>query len=244
LRVLIVADIHANLEAFQAVLEDAGRRGGFDEIWCLGDVVGYGPDPGACIELLREHQHICVAGNHDQAAIGRLGLEDFNPHAAAAARWTARQLEPHQVEYLASLPEVVRRGEFTLVHGTLRHPIWEYLLSFEEARATFHLLSTTLCLVGHSHIPFLCREASPLQCAFLPFPEGEPLEIGGERWIVNPGGVGQPRDGDPRPSYILYLAEEGTVTRYRTTYDIGATQEKMRRAGLPPSLIQRLAYGM
>ena len=242
MRALILGDIHANLEAFHAVVEDARHRGGFDEVWCLGDVVGYGPDPVACTELLRRQKHVCVVGNHDLAAIGRLDVGDFNPHAAAANRWTARRLRPEDVVYLLQLPEKLHVGCFTLVHGSLRHPIWEYLLSAEAAGATFELLDTACCLVGHSHVPFLCRETSQ-GYLFEEFAEGESFPLKEERWIVNPGAVGQPRDGDPRSSYAIYDDEEGSLVRHRVEYDIATTQEKMRRAGLPGVLIRRLSYG-
>ena len=199
MRALIVADIHSNLEAFQAVLDDAAIRGGFGEIWCLGDVVGYGPNPGECIDLLRRHSYSCVAGNHDLAAAGTLSTEDFNSHAAFAAHWTAAQLVSEHAQFLSSLPEVVNKEEFTLVHGSLRLPVHEYLMSNESARGTFQLLLSRFCLVGHSHIPFVCREGA-LQNDFEPFPEDYPHHLGEERLIINPGGVGQPRDGDPRPS--------------------------------------------
>ncbi|MFQ5860820.1 MAG: metallophosphoesterase family protein, partial [Dehalococcoidia bacterium] len=158
MRALIVADIHSNLEAFQAVLEDAQSTGGFDEVWCLGDTVGYGPDPGPCIDLLRHHPHRAVAGNHDWGATGKIGIDDFNPYAAAACRWTAQQLTPEHQHYLLSLPETEQWGDFTLVHGSLRSPIWEYLVSPESALETFRLLKSRYCLVGHSHLPFICRE--------------------------------------------------------------------------------------
>ena len=243
MRALIVADIHSNLEALQAVMEDASQRGGgFDAVWCLGDVVGYGPDPGPCIDLLRTHDLLCVAGNHDHAAIGKIGVEEFNPYAAAAARWTAAQLKAGHVSYLSNLSEVERCGDFTLVHGSLREPIWEYLVNQYAALDTFSRLESPYCLVGHSHIPFLCAERDSV-AAFGPFVEDQPTALGPQRLIVNPGGVGQPRDGDPRPSYAIYDSDTATIARYRVTYEIAVTQEKMRRAGLPDYLIQRLSHG-
>jgi len=241
LRALVVADVHANLEALHAVLEDAQRRGGFDVIWCLGDTVGYGPDPVACLDLLRQHNLVAVAGNHDHAAIGKRTIEDFNYAAAEAARWTARQLSPEVSSFLAGLPLVAAAAPFTLVHGTLRDPISEYLLNLDAARSTFELLRTRYCLVGHSHIPFLCLDDDHPR--FGEFPEDQPWELGEERWIINPGSAGQPRDRDPRPSYALYDSQPGTIARHRVAYNIAETQEKMRRAGLPPVLIDRLNHG-
>lgn len=242
MRALILADIHANLEAFHAVLEDARNRGGFDQVWCLGDVVGYGPDPVACIELLRRQEHLSVVGNHDLAAIGRLDLREFNPYAATANRWTARKLRPEDIVYLLQLPERLHIGRLTLVHGSLRRPIWEYLLSEEAAQATFQLLDTDCCLVGHSHVPFLCRETGK-GYLFERLEEEKVFPLEEERWIVNPGAVGQPRDGDSRGSYAIYDDEEETFVAYRVEYDVATTQEKMRRAGLPDFLIQRLGHG-
>jgi predicted phosphodiesterase len=243
-RVLLLGDIHSNLEALQAVLQEARARGGFDVLWCLGDIVGYGPDPGPCIDLLRTLSHVAVAGNHDLAAVGAIGLEAFNPHAAEAARWTAQQLSPQQRSYLEALPQRVEQGEFTLVHGSPLDPVWDYFLpdamSPEEVRQSFQRFHTPYCLVGHSHIPLVCR-ASDL--GFFALPEGKPVRLTGERLVVNPGGVGQPRDGDPRACCALYDADAGTVTHFRTRYALETTQEKMRRAGLPEHLAARLSRG-
>ena len=240
---LIIGDIHGNMEAFQAILDHAGDHGGFQEVWSLGDIVGYGPDPGACLDLLLDHSPIAVAGNHDRAAVGLLGLETFSHYAAEACRWTASNLSEAQQSYLRELPLVLTRGAFTLVHGSLRDPVWEYLVHPEAAQTTFGLLETQRCLVAHSHIPFVCREGTqrPL---FERLPEVVALPLGQGHVIINPGSVGQPRDGDPRAAYVLYDADADTVTLHRVSYDIAVTQEKMARAGLPEPLITRLAAGM
>ena len=243
MRALILSDIHANLEALEAVFADAQRRGGFDVIWCLGDTVGYGPDPGACIDRIREFQLVSVAGNHDCAAVGLIDASDFNDAARAAARWTAGQLDAGQRDYLTSLPMVSIQEPFTLVHGSLRDPIVEYLLGRESAVGTLALLETRYCIVGHSHIPFLCREVQGGP-EFGEFPEDEPVALGDERRIMNPGGVGQPRDRDPRPSYAIYNTVDAVIERHRVTYDIAKTQEKMRAADLPADLIERLDHGI
>ena len=156
MRALIISDVHSNLEALQGVLEDAQRRGGFDAVWCLGDVVGYGPDPGPCIEMLAEQELVCVVGNHDYAALGRMGVETFNSYAAGAALWTREQLESDHVAFLEGLPKVTSSGEFSLAHGSLRDPLWEYLVSGPSAMENFRRMSTPFCLVGHSHLPFVC----------------------------------------------------------------------------------------
>ncbi|MBM3176160.1 MAG: metallophosphoesterase, partial [Chloroflexi bacterium] len=145
MKIAILGDIHSNLAAFEAVLDDLKKRGRFDKIWCLGDVVGYGPDPHECIELLRQYDHLCVAGNHDWAAIGKLDTLDFNPVAARACHWTAEQLSPEDIEYLQELPLNLCQDNFTLVHGSPREPIWEYLLSAEAARDNFSCFQTDFC---------------------------------------------------------------------------------------------------
>ncbi len=243
MRTLILGDIHANLLALQAVLAGAEERGGFDQIWCLGDTVGYGPDPSPCLELLRRYPLLAVAGNHDQAATGQLGVEEFNGPAAQAALWTAQQLTAEDRDFLIGLPLITTSEDFTLVHGSLREPLWEYLLSEESAWATFQLLSTRFCLVSHSHIPLIYREnqGDPI---FLDFNEDQKFALNEERYIINPGSVGQPRDRDPRPSYAVYDSGQGTITRHRVSYDISETQERMRQAQLPQRLIDRLNYGV
>lgn len=243
MRALIVSDIHSNLEAFQSVLDDAEARDGFEQVWSLGDLVGYGPDPSACIDLLRHYDHRAVAGNHDLASIGKLSLEAFNPYAAAANRWTAAQLSQEQTDYLGGLELKLELDEFTVVHGSPRDPIWEYVVSVETAVASFLHFDTFWCLLGHSHIPFVCRPAEA-GAVFLDFPLDAPVALSDERVIINPGGVGQPRDGDPRASYAIYDSDAATVIHHRVEYDIPATQEKMRRHDLPQMLIDRLSEGL
>ena len=245
MRYLVLADIHANLEALQAVVQDAEAAGGFDAIWSLGDIVGYGPDPGPCIDLLRSFQHLAVAGNHDRAAIGLLTLHDFNALAQEALLWTREELTDDHREYLGSLPLRLEEGVFTLVHGTPRDPVWEYFhpmyTPIEALHDSFTHFTTRYCFVGHSHVPLICQETGP---TFISFKEEEPFTLTRkERLVVNPGGVGQPRDGDPRPSFVLYDDDADTLLRRRATYDIEATQRKMRRAGLAEYLVSRLTYG-
>lgn len=240
--IAILGDIHSNLAAFEAVLEDLKKRGGFDKMWCLGDVVGYGPDPHECIELLRRHNHLCVAGNHDWAAIGKMDTLDFNPVAAQACHWTAEQLTPEDIEYLQNLPLDLCEDNFTLVHGSPREPIWEYLLSVEAARDNLSYFQTDYCLVGHSHVP-LVFESDSGKLLTRKFSDGASLKLGNNRLIINPGGVGQPRDGDPRASYAVYDVEARTIYHYRVEYDILFTQRKMEERGLPLPLILRLGEG-
>lgn len=242
MRALIVSDVHSNLEALESVVEDAKNRGGFDEIWSLGDLVGYGPDPSACIALLRLHELRAVAGNHDLAAFGRLSLESFNDYAAAAARWTAEQISTEDADWLASLPLRIEVEDFTMVHGSPRDPVWEYVVSVPVAAVSFQHFTTTRCLVGHSHVPFLCVTGQDGP-KFLEFRLDDPVPLGNERIIVNPGGVGQPRDGDPRASYAVYDSDDGTVVHFRVEYDIKTTQDKMEEYGLPKYLADRLSEG-
>ena len=243
MRDLIVSDIHSNLEALDAVIVDAGRRGGFDGVWCLGDMVGYGPDPSKCLRLLREFDLAAVAGNHDYAAAGVIDAANFNGAAYAAIRWTTEQLGGDDKRFLSQLPTVRIEPPFTLVHGSLRAPIEEYLLHPSQALATFELLATPYCLVGHSHQPFICREMAPAPL-FLPLPRDRRAPLDNVRCIINPGSVGQPRDRDTRASYAVFDSDGLDIEHHRVEYDIAATQSKMRRAGLPEYLIERLDYGV
>ena len=244
MRYAVFSDIHSNLTAFQAVLQDIEARGGFERIWCLGDIVGYGPDPKECIALLRQYDHICVAGNHDWGAIGKIGIDDFNPEAAAACRWTGQQLEQRDVDYMANLPLTMREGDFTLAHGSPREPIWEYVVSTPVAKVSFNYFKTRFCLVGHSHVPLVFESLAPDgDCTVFEFPVDTPLALNGNRLIINPGGVGQPRDSDPRASYALYDSDHGVIWHHRVPYDVASTQQRMRQYGLPYGLAARLSHG-
>jgi len=244
MQIAIVSDIHGNLGAFEKVLQDIDGHGGAEEVWCLGDLVGYGPAPNECIELLQRRKHLCVLGNHDLAAVGGLDLSEFNEDAAEAILWTRQQLKEMNARYLKGLPFTITRGEFTLVHGSPRNPIWEYLLSPEAALLSFALLQTPYCLVGHSHVPVVFEYDQAFgECEILDYPEHSSLLLHERRLILNPGSVGQPRDGDPRAAYLLYDVEAGTVRLCRVAYDIGRTQRQMAEQGLPDRLIERLDFG-
>jgi predicted phosphodiesterase len=244
MRYAIIADIHANLAAFKAVLDHIECQGGVEEIWCLGDVVGYGPDPCQCIELLRRHKHVCVAGNHDWAAIGKLATSEFNPDAAIACRWTAQQLGSGDVKYLESLTEVIQKGDFTLAHGSPRQPIWEYLISVSSAKENFAYFQSRFCLVGHSHMPIVFKYDEIDACSSSKLAPNVRLALGKSRLIINPGAVGQPRDGDPRASYVIYDKETGMVRLRRVSYDIGITQARMVKHNLPIRSVARLSQGI
>ena len=243
MRIAIVSDIHSNLPAFEAVLRHAERASAIGAVWCLGDIVGYGPHPNECVSLLRSYEHRVVAGNHDLASCGRMGTEEFNDAAAAAARWNGEQLSDDSRSYLLELQLTDMDGDFTLVHGSLRDPEWEYLLSSEQALAQFELQQTRYSIVGHSHMPFVCEERQGAPPPFRPATDGERVELSGGRLILNPGGVGQPRDGDPRAAYVLFDTDKRTLTFSRVEYDIAATQLAMEASGLPRWLSERLSLG-
>lgn len=246
MRIAVIADIHSNLTALEAVLADFK---GVDEVWCLGDVVGYGPWPNECVEVVRSRAAVCVAGNHDWAALGKISTADFNPEAATAAQWTARQLTPASRAYLESLPLRAEKDDFTVVHGSPRDPIWEYVLYASTAEISTHYFRTPFCLVGHSHIPviFFCsQQGISVACHSVEPGPHDVIKLGEERAIINPGSVGQPRDGVPDARYITIDIEPGgtQITYHRAPYDIALTQRKMQEAGLPRRLWMRLSYGL
>jgi diadenosine tetraphosphatase ApaH/serine/threonine PP2A family protein phosphatase len=205
--------------------------------------VGYGPEPHACIELLQQYNHICVAGNHDWAAIGMIDILDFNEDAALANQWTTQQLTEKDKEYLKSLPQVISEHDFSLVHGSPREPLWEYLFSTRAAEENLELFTTRFCLVGHSHIP-LIFEQLPEGMKLTKLDANAIISLKENRLIINPGSVGQPRDHDPRASYVIYDSCTEILCHHRVEYDIKATQEKMLQEKLPEFLILRLNHGM
>lgn len=250
MRYLIISDIHANLVALDAVLDEAGAEG-YDELWCLGDIVGYGPHPNECVEKIRESAAYCLAGNHDWAALDRIDVSDFNPEARTAVEWTREQLTSESIAFLEDLPPRIDdvAEDFTLAHGSPRHPIWEYIIYPPTAAENFEHFDTPFCLVGHTHQPIIFRREPDESNAQALMPAlGQPLPIqqgaaDGIRFIINPGSVGQPRDGDPRASFAIYDADAGALFYYRQSYDIAATQARMREAKLPDRLVNRLEYG-
>ena len=243
MRCAVISDIHANLAALEAVLKDIGDR--VDRIWCLGDIVGYGPDPNECVERVLEEDIVGVVGNHDWACLGKLDLGGFNPDARRACYWTMEKLKPEHKEFLDRLPASLVLGEFTLVHGSPRAPIWEYVTQPDLARENFAYFDTRVCLVGHTHVPLAfhlpAEDSSTCQRRWL---SGQVLlQLGHGRWILNPGGLGQPRDGDPTAPYFILDTEEMTLELRRVPYPFEKTQKRMEKAGLPANLILRLAFG-
>jgi len=243
MRYAILADIHSNATALMAVLEDADRRGGVGELWCLGDIVGYGPDPHRCLEILRQFKCVGVAGNHDLAAIEKTGLASFDPDAAQAIRWTMRQISTEDALFLSRLQPTIEKAGFTLVHGSPRQPVWEYVVSLSSARENFPCFSTPYCLVGHTHIPMgFKKEAGSISA--VPLSESVGQVLGKALLILNPGSVGQPRDNDPRASYATYDSDSGIFRLHRVSYDTAAVRERMWGCGLPVRLASRLEHGV
>ncbi|MGI8856632.1 MAG: metallophosphoesterase family protein [Thermomicrobiales bacterium] len=238
-RVLIVTDIHGNRDALDAVLADAGAH---DRVWCLGDSVGYGPEPAACLAWVRDHCEIVLSGNHDYAVFDPAVVENFNPNAAAAAAWTRAQLSAADVQYLRSLPSIIEGEGVTLAHGSPVDPIWTYILSVIDAHDAFASFTGLCCFVGHTHVA-ACYVQDGDSTRRLPVMNDVPFAISGARSIINPGSVGQPRDRDPRAAYLWYDPDAATATWKRVPYAIERTQEKIRAAGLPERLAARLALG-
>jgi diadenosine tetraphosphatase ApaH/serine/threonine PP2A family protein phosphatase len=242
MRILVVADIHSNLPALEAVIAAAGAGGPIDRVWCLGDVVGYGPNPAECIELLRQFDNATIAGNHDLAVAGIIGIEDFNPLAAAAITWTKGRLTEGHQAWLRGLPQIVVEEDFTLAHGSLRDPVWDYLLSPSLAEVNFRRQETPYCLVGHSHMPIAFRDQDG-SIEGIVLDDGMTFELDGTQFVANPGGLGQPRDGDRRSCYAVLDTTAKTLTFRRVEYDVERVQASMREAYLPPHLIERLSRG-
>lgn len=241
MRILIISDIHANLTAFEAVLADAKDQ--WDEIWCLGDVIGYGPDPNECVALLREHKHMTLTGNHDWAALGRLDISNFNQDARRAIEWTQNALTDETRAYLDPIAPDDLRGEFTLAHGSPREPVWEYITDSFIAWENFDHFKTTYCLVGHTHYPVVFEQDEEFGAQAFHADYDGPLQLNDTRMIINPGSVGQPRDSNPDAAYALLNLDTLIWQHKRVSYDISATQQRMRAHGLPPRLIARLKHG-
>jgi diadenosine tetraphosphatase ApaH/serine/threonine PP2A family protein phosphatase len=239
MRVAVLSDIHANLPALDAVLAALGE---VDAVWQLGDVVGYGPHPDEVVARLREIGATGVRGNHDAAALGVLDLDWFNPAARRAVEWTARRISPETRAWLAGLPERAELDEMTLVHGSPRDPTWEYITTTPDARANLAAFATPYCLYGHTHVPAAWRgddgRVQPLGPS-----HGSVLPLDERRLLLNPGSVGQPRDGDARAGALVLDTEARSVTWHRVAYPIATTQVDIRAAGLPDSLADRLADG-
>jgi diadenosine tetraphosphatase ApaH/serine/threonine PP2A family protein phosphatase len=243
LRVAVVSDVHANLHALEAVLAEVDA-GGYDEVWCLGDLVGYGPRPNECVALLQERASICLAGNHDLVVLGKISISTFGGEAGTAAAWTREVLEGPARAFLSTLePSAVTTGA-ELFHGSPRDPVWDYVLSVDAVEASFELTEAPLVLVGHSHAALAIALADGSLAGGLA-PEGTEAELGaGARLLLNPGSVGQPRDGDPRAAWLLLDFAAGRASFRRVAYPVERTQDEIRERGLPDALAERLARGV
>jgi predicted phosphodiesterase len=235
----IVADIHANLEALQAVLEDARKEKATHYV-CLGDVVGYNANPKECLDMIREMGMPCVKGNHDEYCSSQTNLEGFNPHAAEAIQWTRQQLTEEDRQWLKELKYIRLIASFQIVHATLDGPQrWGYVFDRLAAAASFTYQNTAVCFFGHTHVPVAFIRDSHVRGGTYSKFKIEP----GRKYFINVGSVGQPRDGNPRAAYVLYDVDEGSVELRRLDYDISGAQAKIMGAGLPPRLAERLALG-
>lgn len=240
MRVAVISDVHANYHALEAVIEqiDAER---VDAVWCLGDVVGYGPLPNECCDTVRKRSDRCLVGNHDLVALGRLNVSDFNDEAAAAAVWTSEVLSEDSRSFLESLQSSGEAEGVDLFHASARDPVWEYVLTEEAAQATLDLSAAPLVLVGHSHVALaITLRDGRVEGGVAAGGAGVELE---GRWLLNPGSVGQPRDGDPRAAWLLLDLDQMSAAFRRVPYSIEQTQGEMRERGLPGTLAARLARG-
>jgi diadenosine tetraphosphatase ApaH/serine/threonine PP2A family protein phosphatase len=241
MRILIISDIHANLTALDAVLNHIGQ---VDAVWCLGDLVGYGPDPNDCISRIRNLPNlVCLLGNHDAAALDQIETDSFNPDARLAILWTREQLTEESTSFLKTLPEKAVVDHVTLAHGSPRQPVWEYLLDTRTATVNFEHFETPYCLVGHTHLPVLYHLPDESRVARLIVPDAFMQLTLAPRAILNPGSVGQPRDRDPRAAYSIFDSTQNTYEFSRVPYNISAVQARMEDANLPERHIQRLSSG-
>jgi len=242
MRVAVVSDIHSNLHALEAVLATI-EAAAPDELWCLGDLVGYGPRPNECCATIAQRADVCLAGNHDLAVRGTIDLEEFGGEAAVAARWTREQLAPEAQALLDRLEPGGSAHGVALYHGSARDPVWEYVLSDEGALATLELADSPLVLVGHSHVALQVVQSEEELTGGVAR-GGSELELVGVRALLNPGSVGQPRDGDPRAAFLLLDLDAQRASFRRVEYDVKRTQREMRDAGLPEMLAGRLELGL
>jgi len=241
MRIAVLSDIHANYHALEAVLA-AVDAVGVDEIWCLGDTVGYGPEPNRCCATIEERAALCLAGNHDLAVIGALSVADFNGDAAGAVRWTQERLEPRARAFLERLEPQASRPGVALFHGSPLDPVWDYVLSEAAAYLSFKATTEPLVLVGHSHVALALSWRGDLGGGLAG--DGDVVDLADARWLLNPGSVGQPRGGDPRACFLLVDVEGRRATFRRVPYPVEATQAEIREGGLPGTLAERLGHGI
>jgi predicted phosphodiesterase len=242
MRIAVLSDIHGNLQALDAVLSDVERED-VHEIWCLGDVVGYGADPNDCCARVREQADVALAGNHDMAVTGELSLEEFSRGAAIAARWTQEVLSPEHASWLRARTPAGEAREVGVYHASPRDPVWEYVLSSLLAELCFDTMRQRVALVGHSHVALSFVRPEGEAATGEPRRGGDAVDLSAGEWILNPGSVGQPRDGDARAAWLLLDLGLWRASWRRTEYDIAGAQAAIRAARLPESLAERLEYG-
>jgi predicted phosphodiesterase len=241
MRVAVVSDIHSNLHALEAVLEEIDREQP-DAVWCLGDIVGYGPRPDECCRIVEQRAAVCLAGNHDLGVRGAVDLDEFSGDAAVAARWTRGELGPEATAFLDRLEPSGEADGVQLFHASPRDPIWEYILTDQAALAALEDTTAPVVLVGHSHVPLAVTvEDGAVDGGHAP--GGTEIDLTDGRWLLNPGSVGQPRDGDARAAWLLLDLDAGRASFRRVGYDVEATQQEISDAGLPRVLGERLASG-
>jgi diadenosine tetraphosphatase ApaH/serine/threonine PP2A family protein phosphatase len=239
--ILIISDIHANHSALEAVLAEAQS---YEAVWCLGDIVGYGPDPNECVQAVRNLPNLtCLMGNHDAAVLGLIETNAFNPEARMVVNWTREVLEPHNKEFLAQQTAKLKIEEITLAHASPRYPIWEYLLDTHTADENFSYFDTEVCLVGHTHVPIIYHHTNGGASTSAKIPEPNSAFALPIRVIANPGSVGQPRDRDPRAAYVIFDSESYRWEYHRVAYDVPAVQQRMEKLALPERHIRRLSGG-
>jgi len=241
-KVAVISDIHANRQALEATLE-AVADSDAAELWCLGDLVGYGADPDICVELTREHAAVCLAGNHDLAVTGEIPLDEFSRGAMLAAQWTREVISPENLAFLQSLKPEAREGSVGLYHASPRDPVWEYVLSTLLADLCLDSQQHRICLIGHSHVALSFERHDGELAQGEPRPDGTVLDLAEGEWLLNPGSVGQPRDGDARAAWLALDLDTLAATYHRVPYDIAGAAAAIRAARLPDSLAERLEYG-
>jgi predicted phosphodiesterase len=242
MKVAVVSDIHSNRQAFEAVLE-AVADSDASELWCLGDLVGYGADPDACVELARRHTAVCLAGNHDMAVVGELPLDDFTRGASIAAQWTREVIAPENLGFLEGLRPQGEEEAVGLYHASPRDPVWEYVLSALLAELCLDAQPHRVCLIGHSHVALSFVRHPGTSATGEPCREGTELDLSSGEWLLNPGSVGQPRDSDPRAAWLLLDLDDHLASYRRTRYDVAGAADAIKAARLPNSLAERLEYG-
>jgi predicted phosphodiesterase len=241
-RIALISDVHGNLPAFQSTLK-AIEEEGVDAIWCLGDLVGYGAQPNECVELAASSVDLCLIGNHDLVVIDKLNIADFSMNAATAAEWTKQELTADARQYLEKLDPADDEQAIGLYHASPRDPVWEYVLSSMAADDCFRQMKPRVGAVGHSHVALAFWRKGDSATAGAQSEAGASLDVSEDRWLVNPGSVGQPRDGDPRASWLLIELGSWEITWRRTEYPIDEAADAIREAGLPAQLADRLYYG-